>query len=141
MAIRSNVQRRRLLRGNIVAAALLAIITVAGIRSSAAASGDVEIKTSGKVLRVCAVVFRDFSKYLIKEARESEASGVTADERDFDKFMSDISNYDVVIQSRRDVYDVTVSPMPYPKGVSFGGGGEYWISGTDFTIRKRLFFK
>jgi hypothetical protein len=136
----TNIPARIRFRFWTIAAAMIATMQVVGVQASVADNTS-EIKTSGTVLRVCAMAYKDFTKHVAEEAKEPDPSGVTADERDFDNFMNDIGNYEVLIQSRRDVYDVIISPMAYPKGLAFGGGGEYWISGKDFTIRKKLFFK
>ena len=113
------------------ALSLLAIGAIPMVMSQTCrASEQPNIQLTGDMLRVCALVFDDFSRHL-----QVQPAGLQPDA------LADIHNYNVDLECDDRFCTLTLVPRSRGDAPVFGGGGMYRVSRATFAIVERQFYK
>lgn len=95
---------------------------------------NAKVKLTGGMLRAANVAYVDFYEH-IKELSDTKSS--------LAPYLAAVENYDVIIEQNDGNYVIEFSPkIDIERGIVIkGGGGEYTITGDDYRVYKREFFK
>jgi hypothetical protein len=101
--------------------------------ASRSVPGGSKFVSSGEVLRVCAVVYADFSADLKKHFSHPA--------NDLEKYSSNIGNYVLEVSESDDAYVVVLRPRQDREHVIYGGQTRYEVSRKTFEILKKVKYR
>ena len=90
------------------------------------------IQFTGDILKVCSIVYSDFSVKLRRYADQSSR---------LERHLASVDNYDVVITSTESIYVIEFAPRRLDGEVLKGGGARYEVSRRDSKIVKFVLLK